>query len=232
MAFTSAKMGLRIWNLLTDLYDHSQLADNWAKVDYHDHSPGKGVQIPTEGFADASVTTAKLAATVDPTGAYTSAKPIFRTTSTISGTAAAGTYGMRMDGGSTSPLPLPASAYVVYLDPAQWTASGRTVRYQLRGHIITNAVAPTSTYAWALYPVATWGGTSGNYPTVATIGAAVTGSTTANIAAPVLGGPTGPVSVDFDAPAAAWYMIGLIQTGASAANANVAVFANLFAKQV
>lgn len=52
---TSAKMSLRIWNLLLDPYDHEQLADNWAKVDAHDHSPGRGVLIPTEGIAPEAI---------------------------------------------------------------------------------------------------------------------------------------------------------------------------------
>jgi hypothetical protein len=48
-------MGLRVWNLLSDPYDHEQLADNWAKLDAHDHSPGRGVLIPTEGIAKEAI---------------------------------------------------------------------------------------------------------------------------------------------------------------------------------
>lgn len=60
MAFTSPKMSLRIWNLLSDPFDHDQLADNWSKVDQHDHTPGRGVQITTEGIADGSIINTKL----------------------------------------------------------------------------------------------------------------------------------------------------------------------------
>lgn len=63
---TSAKMGLRIWNLLLDPYDHEQLADNWAKVDAHDHSPGRGVLIPTEGIAFEAISFPLLAASIFP----------------------------------------------------------------------------------------------------------------------------------------------------------------------
>lgn len=66
MAITSSNMGLRIWNLTTDPYDHAQLADNWAKVDEHDHSAGKGKQIPTGGIADGAITAAKIASGVIP----------------------------------------------------------------------------------------------------------------------------------------------------------------------
>ncbi len=63
---TSAKMGLRIWNLLLDPYDHEQLADNWAKVDAHDHSPGRGVLIPTEGIALEAISFPLIASSVFP----------------------------------------------------------------------------------------------------------------------------------------------------------------------
>ena len=57
-------MSLRVWNLLLDPYDHEQLADNWAKVDAHDHSPGRGVLIPTEGIAKEAITNELLAKTL------------------------------------------------------------------------------------------------------------------------------------------------------------------------
>lgn len=229
MAFTSGMMGLRIWNLLTDLYDHAQMADNWAKVDYHDHSPGKGVQIPTDGLADGAVTPAKMADDIDPTGAYLSAKPIAHMTVPISGSAAASTLVLRTDSVNMT-LPATASFSALYLDPDDWTAAGRVVKYMLRGTIITNAVAPTATYAFALYPIASWGGASGSAPTIATFGAAV--NTTPTIVAPTAGGPATPVVSTFDAPVAGWYALALIQTGASAANANVAAGLTLYAKQV
>jgi hypothetical protein len=64
MAVTSPNMGLKIWNLTSDPYDHAQLAANWAKVDQHNHSEGKGVQIPTGGIEDGAITAAKLDATL------------------------------------------------------------------------------------------------------------------------------------------------------------------------
>jgi hypothetical protein len=232
MAFTSPKMGLRIWNLLTDLYDHAQLADNWAKVDYHDHSPGKGVQVPTEGLADGAVTGAKLASSLDPSGAYTSPKLIFRAGAQLSGAAAAGTYILKTTGQGVGPIGTQASDTAFYLDPADWAASGRTVRYVLRASLLTNAVAPTSTYSFGLFPVATWGGASGTTPTVATINAVVAGSATANVVAPPVTSMNGPNLAEFDAPAAGWYVLGMVQTGASVANANIAAFATLSMKQV
>lgn len=61
MAFTSPNMLLTVWNLVTDLFDHTALANNFDAVDAHDHSSGKGVQITTAGIANAAVTGAKIA---------------------------------------------------------------------------------------------------------------------------------------------------------------------------
>lgn len=58
---TSTNMGLTIWDLGTDPYDHAQLAANWNAVDLHDHTAGKGKRIPSAGLADGSVTTIKIA---------------------------------------------------------------------------------------------------------------------------------------------------------------------------
>lgn len=57
---TTNKMSLRVWTSLDDDFDHEQLADNWAKLDAHDHTNGRGVQIPTEGIADEAITEALL----------------------------------------------------------------------------------------------------------------------------------------------------------------------------
>jgi hypothetical protein len=54
-------MNLTVWDLATDGYDHTELANNWSAVDTHDHTTGKGVQIPTGGILNLAITTAKLA---------------------------------------------------------------------------------------------------------------------------------------------------------------------------
>lgn len=60
MATTYSNMGLTSWNLGADNFSYTDLDANWAKVDVHDHSTGKGVQIPTAGIADNAVTSAKI----------------------------------------------------------------------------------------------------------------------------------------------------------------------------
>lgn len=58
---TAPYMGLAVWNSVTDTWNHEQLADNFRKLDEHDHASGKGVQIPTGGIKDGAITRAKLA---------------------------------------------------------------------------------------------------------------------------------------------------------------------------
>lgn len=43
-----------------DPYNHEQLADNHLKIDQHDHTTGKGTQIPSAGIQDGAITTAKI----------------------------------------------------------------------------------------------------------------------------------------------------------------------------
>lgn len=58
---TTLNMGLITWENLSDPYDHTQLAGNFNAVDIHDHTDGKGVQIPTDGIEDQAITTDKIA---------------------------------------------------------------------------------------------------------------------------------------------------------------------------
>lgn len=62
MSTTLTNMGLVSWTSGNDFFSSSDLSANWSKVDAHDHTTGKGVQIPTAGLANGAVTGAKLAA--------------------------------------------------------------------------------------------------------------------------------------------------------------------------
>jgi hypothetical protein len=58
---TLSQMGLIKWDLSADPYDHVQLASNIQKINDHDHTTGKGNQVPTGGIVDHAVTNVKLA---------------------------------------------------------------------------------------------------------------------------------------------------------------------------
>lgn len=60
MAATTPNMGLKVWNLLNDSYDHVQLAENFAKIDQHQHTEGQGAQIPTGGIENGAISGAKI----------------------------------------------------------------------------------------------------------------------------------------------------------------------------
>lgn len=60
MAFSTPNMSLMAWNNASDPYDHDELSDNFLKLDQHDHSVGKGVQIGTGGIADHAITEDKI----------------------------------------------------------------------------------------------------------------------------------------------------------------------------
>lgn len=61
MASTSPNLLLKVWNNLSDLFNHTELEENWDKIDAHDHTTGKGVPIPTGGIANLAITGPKLA---------------------------------------------------------------------------------------------------------------------------------------------------------------------------
>jgi hypothetical protein len=219
MAFTSPKMGLRIWNLLTDLYDHAQLADNWAKVDYHDHSPGKGVQIPTEGLADGAVTGPKLATALDPSGAYTTWTPVFEQATTLtSGSHGSGIWYLDAYNAVAS------SAYtgrgLFYIDPADYVASGRTAKLRLQTMIAVNAVAPAQNITLALASVNGVAGGAGLVTLTST--PAIAGATTV-YTTPGASAQHHSESDEFDVPSAGYCVMRAELAGALAASSAVGV---------
>lgn len=68
MSFLSTNMGIRVWDLPDDDFDSDELANNWMAIDAHDHTTGKGLQIPTGGIQNLAVTSAKLAEMAVTTG--------------------------------------------------------------------------------------------------------------------------------------------------------------------
>lgn len=55
-------MGLASWDQLGDDYNYAQLAGNFNILDFHDHSAGRGVQIPAGGLAPGAVLSSNIAA--------------------------------------------------------------------------------------------------------------------------------------------------------------------------
>lgn len=61
---TGAKIGLVFWDQISDNYNYQQLANNWALLEYHDHTPGRGVPVGPGGLATGAVLAASIASGV------------------------------------------------------------------------------------------------------------------------------------------------------------------------
>lgn len=59
---TTPKMGLFSWDQLGDNYNYAQLAQNFQTLDYHDHTGGRGTQVPAGGLAPGAVLSSNIAA--------------------------------------------------------------------------------------------------------------------------------------------------------------------------
>lgn len=60
MASTTSNMGLTKWDAPNDAFSHAQLAANFQAIDDHDHTPGRGKQIPAGGIAPLAIGTTEL----------------------------------------------------------------------------------------------------------------------------------------------------------------------------
>lgn len=108
-----------------------------------------------------------------------------------------------------------------WFDPADWQVAARTTQIRVRGELVTNAVAPgaSTVFTFGCYPVATWGGASNALPTVATFG-------TVSVACPAISNPAANTATHVEAtpvnaPAAGWYVLACVLSGAAAASGAV-----------
>jgi hypothetical protein len=146
MAAIAPFMGLKVWNLLTDPYDHSQLASNWAKVDQHDHSSGKGVQIPTGGIADGAISSAKigeeqitaskLATVLSEAGAFNTASRTYRKFVSSEETYSNSTTSYTIIDQGTVYVPQNGKLYFAYLAGQKATTSSATIQVFIDGNEI------------------------------------------------------------------------------------------------
>lgn len=94
MATTTSNMALSTPEVGDSDYATS-VSDSFDNIDSHDHSAGKGVQIPSGGIADSAVTANKLAS-----ASITSGKPALSSTDDSSLEVSGGVYRIK-DGGVT-----------------------------------------------------------------------------------------------------------------------------------
>jgi hypothetical protein len=56
MASSNNQMTLTVWDSAGDVFDYTQLKNNFVKIAAHDHTTGKGKQIPSGGIASNAIT--------------------------------------------------------------------------------------------------------------------------------------------------------------------------------
>lgn len=239
MASTTVNMSLKTWDSVNDLFSHSDLKGNFDKLDTHDHTSGKGVQIPAAGIAnlaigtahiqDGAVTNAKLATslTSDYEYAFSSYRMIRGVSSYFTPSTSGGTYLLSENAMISNPAALAANPGMMtfYFDPADYAATPRTTRLRVRVACLTNATAPTVTTTVGLYPITATAGASTAYVQV-TMGTVVSGSTVTFANPGALSRNQGG-SGDFVAPAAGYYALGIVVSGPPAPNSTVAINAQL-----
>ena len=229
MSTTLPNMGLVQWNLGGDTFSHTELANNFAAIDNHDHTPGKGKLIPSAAITDGAITAPKLASgAVDstkiaagginddrlasPTNATykTLFGPLTAVGPTTTGTFLLGPQGTLVPTG----VDTTSAAVVLYLVEAEYHVPGLTTRLQLRATVLTNATAPGVSYTAALYPVTGVAGGAGNinYSVGGAVGSSV-GFTT-----PGASSRNQNSSPDFVWPGDGYYALGVSVSGAPAAN--------------
>jgi hypothetical protein len=141
-----------------------------------------------------------------------------------------GTYAI--GSGDAAPISGTGTLYtwgVFYYDPADHpTLDGLAPKLRVRGQIVVNDTAPTSTFVIALHPVTHTGVTGGAGLNLFTIGAAVAGSAATTITTPAADSLNQVVGSDFAAPTAGWYCLGFVQSTATVAtNSHMHISAQL-----
>lgn len=173
MSSITDNMGLTVWDNVNDYFNHSELAANFEALDDHDHTTGKGVQVPAGGLAPASVSTANLingsvtsdkildgTITEDDLASPTSGsyRTIFEGKGFLPSDAAAGTYllgsanipgtssGMVTSGTAMAPESSKGSIPpdLFYFDDADYTVSGLSTKFRINVQVAINATTPTN----------------------------------------------------------------------------------------
>lgn len=182
--FTSPNMGLTIWNLLTDLFDYTQLESNFSAIDAHDHSSGKGLQIGTAGLANGAVTGAKLASNtiegsnIDPSASLTIGKVTAANKSTF-GNLKYGTANLTvgtstayvsspinhgcLDGSGNPATPLAINITAHFNIPTAKAISGSAVQWGIDYGVLGS---PPSTTQFQIYAISNAGFTASGTTTI------------------------------------------------------------------
>lgn len=247
MAIVTPSMGLKRWNLPNDVYSYVELSDNFALIDSHDHTLGKGNQIPTAGIANLAVDSTKLASdavtiskipvnTITGDRVVNSTLPdtkfaspnnvVWRTLQNhaVIGTSSMGAgtvYGLTGNGGIIASGVGGGSAPLLFpFVASHYAVAAKATKLRVLGAVITNATTPVTNVTLALNPVSTVGGGANNL--LANLAAAVSGSAVTAIS-PTSSSRITLTGSEFDAPADGFYALTVSASAAPAANSALGI---------
>lgn len=165
MAINTTNMILRTWDESDDNFSYTELAANWGKVDVHDHTTGKGVQVPTDGIVNLAITGPKIAtgAITDATkivdgivtdaklaspngGAY---KTIVERSGQWSGALSANQV-VIIGNGSPTAVTIAAGApaqMAFYVNPASYVVAGKILKFRINSWIWNSTLSTASTWS-------------------------------------------------------------------------------------
>lgn len=154
----------------------------------------------------------------------------YRVLNSAGGVYAAGTASTRvfpLDGSSIYvPTTIGSTFSCIYIDPADFpTVGSLATKLRIRGQISVNNTAPARTFTFGLYPITGPSGATGVI--TFTVGTVITGSDGATVASPSANSLNNLVGSDFAIPTAGYYAIGLVCSGAAAANSLLFITAQL-----
>lgn len=154
--------------------------------------------------------------------AFSTYKTLGRFSGTMNGGTAAALYCLSPAGGAVVALTGGPIAAGMYIDPADYAVSPRTLEVRLQMGIAANGTLPGVTFAIGVYRLASIGSSNGMPPTVnASSQVAISGALTV---------PTGANAYtvgDFTLPGAAFYFVTVTPSGSVAANSGLAFTATL-----
>lgn len=148
-------MGLIKWDSINDFFSHEQLASNFGAIDEHNHTAGKGVQIPYGGLAEQAVGTENLRE-----GVIYPTSEVYRALAeqTQGWTFSTSSSGIRFGGkipnvSNWAETNFPPQNGFCYILPSDYVVTGKTTKYNVHTTLITNGTAPGITFTSGLYKI-------------------------------------------------------------------------------
>lgn len=228
-------MGLVKWESINDFFSHEQLAANFAALDEHNHTLGKGVQIPYGGLAEHAVGAENLRE-----GVIYPTSEVYRVLAeqtqgwTFATSGSGKWFGGKLPNSSNwAETNFPPQNGFCYILPSDYAVTGKTTKYNVHTTLITNETAPGITFTSGLYKINSSFGAANTInvtpSSIVTDSESVFTKPLANTIyeSGTAGGVVTTVSSDFTVSSPGLYGIGINLSNVLASGAAVVTFATL-----